>query len=641
MDLKTSWKLYFSNLETNETSNRNLNVFSKATHITDDSTPTSIINALTDDIDIIIMIVAPVTRKIKLLHSPDNLGGTRIKPDNKFVALDGFTANATPIIIDESCITNTVELRTPAYTRMKTWQNIEDVTSSTAPTTGSINFKHASFVILPPFIANHIINIDTRDPDELLLNCKNLIDNHDNEFSNDPTFQKASDNCKHLLTFLWAASKNAIPPMIHVNGHDDQEVTRWNANRHSNYIENQIDTNPNNQNSMNEAVIQSLAHSIDNQTVLFENMRQEKQEEKEEKSNKYGDLHDSTKLLILNASSTDGEQPSEQPVKSCLDFFNKKNLSKALDFLIMSLSQDLNCCVHIETGLATALYAGHFVRDRDDSPSNFSFFLTPKKIPLSSDRFKPTMILQLKASQGKGWSETDLKDALKQGIATPSDIHSFSHQLKNFWGLSTFFFGKDSFLSQALEPLMSTISNHTLTFEAAQLRDKRFATKFGYAIDTRVFRWLQQCRCQQNRSSVNDSLLNFDTIIDQVLTDSFLQILPTTFKNFDDKKSSDNESDDDSYSTSKQNRKRRRNNPGNPQPKKNVEVNTKTISSWLASDNDEYSRCFAAKNLKDRPIFKGRPICQRFHSKGFCFDDCPNKISHVPSSDLDQSTATA
>ena len=60
--------------------------------------------------------------------------------------------------------------------------------------------------------------------------------------------------------------------------------------------------------------------------------------------------------------------------------------------------------------------------------------MTPKKISLSSDRFKPTMILQLKASQGKGWSETDLKEALKQGIATPEDIHSFSHQLKKFLG---------------------------------------------------------------------------------------------------------------------------------------------------------------------------------------------------------------
>ena len=73
-----------------------------------------------------------------------------------------------------------------------------------------------------------------------------------------------------------------------------------------------------------------------------------------------------------------------------------------MDYLHNTLTQDSECCVMIDTGLVTALHVGHFVRDRDDSPSNFSFFLTPKRHPMAFDKFKPTLILQLKARQGKG-----------------------------------------------------------------------------------------------------------------------------------------------------------------------------------------------------------------------------------------------
>ena len=489
MDLQTSWKHYFSSLETNELANKNLNVFDKATSVTDDFTNETLIRSLTEDIDIVILTVAPVTGNIKIFHSPINLGGTRIRPIHKLSALDGFNKNSTPVIFDQASITKTVDLRTPSFNKMRTWNTIESVTNSSAPTTGSKNFKHATFSILPPFIANHIIDFETRDPSELFITCLDLIEAHDSNHENDDEFEKAMEHCRNLLIFLWAASKSLIPPTISITGIDDDEVTRWSSNRHSTCLsttfQNSNDTA--NKDNVNDEIIQSLAHSINNQTLVFESFRQEKQEEKEEKKNKFADLHDTTKLLIMNASSIDAESIPNEPTTSCKEFFNKKNISKAMDFLLTTLSQDLKCCVDIDTGLVTALYAGQFLRDRDDSPSNFSFFLTPKKLPLSLNKLKPTMILQLKANQGKGWSETDLKDALKQGIATPHDIHSFGHQLKNFWGLAHFFFGKESILTQSLEPLLATISQHTLTFEAAQLRDDLFATKLGYAIDTRVF----------------------------------------------------------------------------------------------------------------------------------------------------------
>jgi len=249
------------------------------------------------------------------------------------------------------------------------------------------------------------------------------------------------------------------------------------------------------------------------------------------------------------------------------------------------------------------------------------------------------MILQLKSSQGKGWSETDLKEALRQGVVTPTDIHTFGHQLKNFWGLANFFFGENSLIAQALQPILAQLSAHTLTFEAAQVRDKNFATKLGYAIDTRIFRWLQQCRSNRTRSSVNDSLLGFDHLIDQVLTDSFIQFLPMTFKQFSTTTNDDTSNNESSESSPVKKKPKTNQINDYKEPKEQVK-NPKTLKNWLVTYSD-YNKCFAAKNLTNRPNYKNRPMCQRWHSKGYCFNDCLNKLTHIPSGDLDDKSTEA
>ena len=371
-------------------------------------------------------------------------------------------------------------------------------------------------------------------------------------------------------------------------------------------------------------MLQSLALSISNQTQFLETVRRERQDEIDKKDKKFDDLHDSSKLLILNASSTNGTDTPLVPVDSCSEFFNKKSVSKAMDFLVVTLSNELGCIVNVESGLTTSLYHGHFLREREDSPGNFSFFLVPKKQPLSTGHFKTAMVLQLKVNAGKGWDDSDLSSALKQGIMTPHDIPNFTHQLKNLWGLVSFFFGRECILAKRLVPFMAKVQKHTLTFEGAHIRDPSFPTKLGYAIDTRIFRWLEECSSCDDRGSVDDSLLNFDVLMNQVMTDSFIQHLPVTFK------SVSKQTDDD---------------PIQPQKKLKIEekqqrvekqrlINNKPINDWVVP-HEVYKRDFAGKNLHLRPKLNGKDMCQRYHSKGYCFDDCPLRVTHIPSEQLE------
>ena len=444
----------------------------------------------------------------------------------------------------------------------------------------------------------------------------------------------------NILSFLWGAVKHIVPPITFIPGSDDTQTITWCSGRHhaciAPSINNSSDDSDETSQPITTDIVQTLAYSINSQTEIFEKMRQDKQDAKNEKTNRFDNLHDSCQLMILNASSTDGETAPDSPTNHCSEFFSKKNISKALDYLQTSLDHEFNCCVQLESGLVASLHAGHFLREREDSPSNFSFFLTPKKQPLATNRFRPTMILQLKANQGKGWSENDLKEALKQGIITPTDVHTFGHQLKNFWGLATFFFGSESIIAKSLSPLLERLAKHTITFEGAQLRDPKFVTRLGYAIDTRIFRWLDQCRALKSRTQVNDSLLNFDNLFDQILTDSFMQNLPTTFQEFSPTPTQNNHQQNDSSQMDNHRAKRHRG-PNNDITQKERIQNPKQIQDWIVSPND-YRQKFMGKHLDARPKIQHRPMCQRYHSKGYCFSDCVNKITHIPSQELDTNT---
>ena len=66
--------------------------------------------------------------------------------------------------------------------------------------------------------------------------------------------------------------------------------------------------------------------------------------------------------------------------------------------------------------------------------------------------------------------------------------------------------------------------------------------------------------------------------------------------------------------------------------------NKKPINEWLCNENENYQQKFTGKHLDKRPKLGKAPVCVRFHTKVFCFNDCVNKKTHISSQDLSSST---
>lgn len=637
-----AWKKYYIDLCTNTESNNHIEAFKQSTELEDpEAFEDHIINNLRKDEDSIIMSKSPFTRNMKLLHSIKDLGGTRFRETHKIVGIEGFGPIGTPVAFMMNSIPNTISIDVPTDEQLIGIAN-EGMVQQTQATADN-KFENATFVILPPFLSNPFVEMNTKDPAELLAATISLITEFDAAHPDFPNNKKARTQALYVAKFLWCAAHDHLDPLYFTVDQDDMEIETWNKKRHDNCI---LPSNPNitTRNvprgmpppQQDTAAIHALANNVKEQADILERMRQDKSAERDEKKIKFDKLHDSTKNLILQASSPNRECTPLSPVKTCTNFYEKTTVAKAMDYLKMVMKEKLNCSVDISTGLVTALYTGKFTRERDDAPCNFSFFMVPKLKPLSSGFQEKATFLQLKATQGQGWETLDIKEAIKQGIITPSTISEFEHQLKNLWGLSVFFFGETSVLPEALALFLQLCQRNSVSIEAKQERDPDFFTKLGYKIDTYVYRWLESCMRAEDREEVNDSLLRLTRVMDSILLDEFHQTLPLTFSSF--KRKSPEDKNGNEKKRFKEGKEKEEDEKEKNRPEK-VE-NTGRIENWLCTDSTEFKEKFVGKNSDKRPKINGKLACQRFHTKGFCYSNCRNVTTHIPSKQLSEDVKT-
>jgi len=472
--------------------------------------------------------------------------------------------------------------------------------------------------------------LDETKPAQLLIETNSAISAFDTTHAAEANFNKAVDECKGVLCFLWAATKKLVDPLQISASPDNVELTNWSKRRHTECIMSEAPAVSTASAAMDAEAAQALATSITAQTAFMENQQKKLDTTISERKNKFEKLSDSTQNLILNASSTNGEVTLGTPSKHCTEFYTKATVGQARQYLHDTICTEFSTMFDCQLGTVTALFSGLFMWDRDDTPSNFSFFSFPKIQPLSGNADKQAMVLHMKVSHGKGWSDTDAEEALKQGVKAPDTIESLGHQVNNTRGAAAFFFGIHSILVTKLEKVKVCIAKNTRRLESFQVRDKTFSSKIGYAIDCRIHRWLGECRMATDREQVNDSIIDFNILMEAILTDSFTQSLPVTLRLVTDKRKVDEDADDNA-------RRRKKGKNDKEAPDSRKVDNEEKIPEWIFS-HEEYQAKVAGKFTKRRPDFKGKAMCPRFHSKGYCFNDCSNKVSHVHSKSLPSGT---
>ena len=151
--------------------------------------------------------------------------------------------------------------------------------------------------------------------------------------------------------------------------------------------------------------------------------------------------------------------------------------------------------------------------------------------------------------------------------------------------------------------------------------DNLLPTKILFAVDQELQRWLKDCKNSKLREEVEDEILDeLSSIISDVVRGRFYLDLPKSFKMEEDK-------GDEKLGPVPKKPKIENNEVGNRLNNNNPNPD------YCLLDGESFKKVFCGRNFFQRvPWDKNKNIhmCPRWHSKGYCFDNCRNIESHVP-----------
>ena len=351
-----------------------------------------------------------------------------------------------------------------------------------------------------------------------------------------------------------------------------------------------------------------------------------------DRSKKY---HESLFVMLKNAASIDGIEPAEEVPDSIMRIFNSESKAKAEQELLTQYEALGHEEVSFAVGLATSLYEGKVNWTNDETPHNIiSPFTVWKSRPNDTSMQDRALFLAMQLAQGKDMSEDEIKKMLKQSIQVPETHHELVQQSEIFHASLQIVTGMDSCIQSRWKRFfLEKIRKMGNRIDAEAIRDKEFCAGILFAAGLKVFHFFRDCR-QPDMAGVAGEVINFDSIIDRIRNQEFTPRLPAIFKvkpELKRKAQDEVEGDEDAKvgGGGGGNRGKRQ------KTKATVERNEDPVDGWVLKDLKKWPLYSGPENSKGRPLWDEKiPICHKFHLKGVCYSDCPNKASHVGKNDF-------
>jgi hypothetical protein len=236
-----------------------------------------------------------------------------------------------------------------------------------------------------------------------------------------------------------------------------------------------------------------------------------------------------------------------------------------------------------------------------------------------------------------------IKASNKQEVHAPMNLHEMAEQIKMFTIANEIFLGKLSVGSQCLRSLQTMLDCMRSTFKARECLDTEIYAKFLFVVDTCYQIWLKQCMIAQNRSNLDNSIINFVHLVSQVLFGSFHISLLPTFKMKEPEATAaataNGKKDSNNVSGTKEQGKRKKKKPD----KSHDLVKNKAPHPGLCMlATKTWAINFASKNTDKWPKWNDKcHCCPPWFLQKYCFSNCKNKESHVKADKIHMKNLTS
>ena len=106
-----------------------------------------------------------------------------------------------------------------------------------------------------------------------------------------------------------------------------------------------------------------------------------------------------------------------------------------------------------------------------------------------------------------------MKVSAKQRVVVPTNLIHLENQLKIFGGVCTIVFDKMNPISEGIKRLLWDFKGFNCEFESLMETDNLFTAKIMFSVDSRIQRFLMQCKRYCDRGDVNYSLVYFTGLL--------------------------------------------------------------------------------------------------------------------------------
>jgi hypothetical protein len=185
------------------------------------------------------------------------------------------------------------------------------------------------------------------------------------------------------------------------------------------------------------------------------------------------------------------------------------------------------------------LWLGNFSQPNPSAPGVLSPFSFKEMEPLGSSQCKRLLLLNmvLNAKGNLSKSLDEIKDLSKVETTVPTDYYGFIYQVKAYSAIVGIIIGDNSYVSVQLKNLVCLIKKYAVCYKLKIPKDKCFPGKFAFAVDSRFHLFLQECRKSLDREDINNCLVDFIDLHEDVLLNKFnVQSLPASFSLVKDSK---------------------------------------------------------------------------------------------------------
>ena len=145
--------------------------------------------------------------------------------------------------------------------------------------------------------------------------------------------------------------------------------------------------------------------------------------------------------------------------------------------------------------MATAIHAGFLFWEKQDTPTNFSFFLVPPQSSNMMSNTADTIALSLKSSDGRGGIDSDdIRRLTKQKIFIPTSINELEHHLNHGLHILNIILGIQSYIVKKISGVLNHIKQNQTTYCDMLRIDQLFAARVLYIVDIRTQNFFRQAQ---------------------------------------------------------------------------------------------------------------------------------------------------